>query len=42
VFLALEKCDMIDLFLVADSDLEKIVIVTKAILDHLSKKLTNL
>lgn len=42
VFLALEKCDMIDLFLAADTDLEKIVITTKAILDYLSKKLTNL
>lgn len=42
VFLALEKCDMIDLFLVADTDLEKIVIATKAVWDYLSKKLTNL
>ena len=42
VFLALEKCDMIDLFLVADTDLEKIVIAAKAVWDYLSKKLTNL
>lgn len=35
VFLALEKYDMIELFLAADTDLEKVVIVAKTVLDYL-------
>lgn len=37
VFLALEKYDMIELFLAADTDLEKVVIVAKTVLDHAHK-----